>query len=937
MTGGRDSSTRRVTLRKALGWVVLGLAAAAVVAAAPGDAATSIRDGPAAGDACNFATSSGDWNTPGNWSCGHVPTTSDQVSVSSGQTAQVGAAAHAGDMMLSGGTIQFTASVGLDVTAVASQSSGTMSVTGGMITGAGTITVGGHFAKTTDGQLTISDTTLTLDDPAPTGTELAGGTVFVNSGTAALHIAQGFTIASGGTLTVNGTATGAITLTGGGVLDGTGQTGSVVNTSGVVAPGTSPGTLTIAGDYTQGAAGTLTEEIASGTQFDRLAVSGNLTVDGTLAIQSGGFTPAPTDTFRIVDGAASRTGTFATVTGASVPPNSYTVAYDAGGVTLLVLGSPPTNTAPPSIPSTGRPGDVVTCDPGTWTRSPTFTFSWTVDAATIGGQTGSTYTLADADVGHTIRCTVRAHDIGGDSEPADSNALSVIPFAPANSAAPSIPASGRPGDAITCNPGAWTGSPTFTFVWTSDGTPVSGQTAQTYTLAAADAGHTIRCRVTAHNAGGDSPAVDSNGLVVPVAAPTNNGAPSIPATGHTGDKVTCGVGSWTGSPTFSFDWTRDGTPIPAQTASTYTLVDADAGHAIRCRVTAHNAGGDSAAIDSNALAASIAVPKNTAAPSIPGNGQPGDVVTCTAGTWTGSPTLTYAWLRNDVPIKGQTGRTYTITNNDVSQAIRCRVGAHNAGGDTTADSNALAVLKSSAVGGCAICILGAPARTNLIASGSGSIVARNTTMLINGKARVSGSGKISAASIGMYPRASAARNFAPRRPVALAHAVKDPLASRSVPSVSQTCRTIRAASSITLRPGVYCALDTNGSQVTLTPGLYLFSGRIHLTGSARLHGSGVTIFLGRHGSLALAGHSALSVSAPASGGYRGLAILFDRHATGALSLADNARAAVTGAIYGKAATLGLSGASTVTCTGAPLAVARLTRAGKSSVLARPGF
>ena len=849
-----------------------------------------MRGSARAGDACAFVPGSdNDWNTAGNWSCGHVPTTSDQVSVGGGHTAQVGAAAQAGDLTLSDGTIQFTATV----------------------------------------------------------------------------------------------------------------------------------VLTIAGNYTQSAAGTLVEEIAGttpGTQFDQLLVSGNVTLDGNLAIQSGGFTPAPTDSFKIIAG--SRSGTFAKVTGS--PPNVYAPRYDSDGVTLLVV---PTNTVPPSIPSDGHPGDLITCDPGTWTGSPTFTFAWTSDGTPIAGETAQAYTLAAADVGHAIRCSVTAHN-GVDSAPVDSNALLVSIAAPTNTVAPSIPSSGHPGDQITCNPGTWTGSPTtFTFLWTSDGTPIAGQTAQTYALAAADvghaircsvtahngvdstpvdsnalivvptvptnigapsipgsghpgdivtcnpgtwtgaasfayawtrdgtaigatsaaytlvdadAGHTIRCRVTAHNAGGDSVPVDSNGLAAVVAAPTSSAAPSIPAAGHTGDKITCNAGTWTGSPTFTFAWTRDGTAIASQTGSTYTLVDADAGHTIRCRVTAHNAGGDSAAIDSNALTALIAVPKNISAPSIPSNGSPGDVVTCKAGAWTGAPTLTYAWLRNDVVLKGKTGRTYTLMNSDVSQEIRCRVAAHNAGGDgEPAESNALAVVKGSPLGACAICILGAPSRTNLTASGTGSIVARSGSILINGKARVSGKGKVAAPSIGMYPRASTATNFAPKHPVRLVHAVKDPLASLPVLSVTRPCQTIRATVT-TLRPGIYCGLDTSQRHVTLAPGVYVFTGMIHLGGQAALRGSGVTIYLERSGSLVLAGRSLLNVSAPTAGGLRGIAIYFDRSQAGVFSLSQNARATVGGAIYGKGASLGLSGAAALTCTRSPIAVARLTKSGKATVLVRPG-
>jgi hypothetical protein len=62
---------------------------------------------------------------------------------------------------------------------------------------------------------------------------------------------------------------------------------------------------------------------------------------GTLAINSTGFTPAAIDTFKIISGATSRTGTFASLTGATVNGETYSAQYDADGVTLLVSGPPP--------------------------------------------------------------------------------------------------------------------------------------------------------------------------------------------------------------------------------------------------------------------------------------------------------------------------------------------------------------------------------------------------------------------------------------------------------------------------------------------------------------------------------------------------------------------------------------------------------------------
>jgi hypothetical protein len=168
------------------------------------------------------------------------------------------------------------------------------------------------------------------------------GTVTIASGTTT---SPGFTQAGGTTTIASGAELDGPVTVNGGTLKGNGTLGGPVsNSGGIVAPGSSPGTLTIKGDYAQGAGGTLAEEITGttpGTQFDRLLVGGTLTLDGTLAIDSTSFTPASNDTFKIISGAGSRGGTFATLTGATAGDATYSAQYDADGVTLAVAGPPP--------------------------------------------------------------------------------------------------------------------------------------------------------------------------------------------------------------------------------------------------------------------------------------------------------------------------------------------------------------------------------------------------------------------------------------------------------------------------------------------------------------------------------------------------------------------------------------------------------------------
>ena len=104
-----------------------------------------------------------------------------------------------------------------------------------------------------------------------------------------------------GTTRVDGSMTqGAVNINGG-VLQGVGTiTAPVTNNGGILAPGNSPGTLTIVGNYTQTALGTFQAEIGgltAGTQHELLAIFGTATLAGTLNVLlydlgSGIFSPA---------------------------------------------------------------------------------------------------------------------------------------------------------------------------------------------------------------------------------------------------------------------------------------------------------------------------------------------------------------------------------------------------------------------------------------------------------------------------------------------------------------------------------------------------------------------------------------------------------------------------------------------------------------------
>lgn len=85
-------------------------------------------------------------------------------------------------------------------------------------------------------------------------------------------------------------------------------------------------------------------------------------------------------------------------------------------------------------------------------------------------------------------------------------------------------------------------------------------------------------------------------------APANTVAPAITGTAEIGETVSSSTGTWTGvpTPTFAYQWRRNGSNILSATTASYTIQAEDEGDSIDCRVTATNSQG-SASVNSNSI------------------------------------------------------------------------------------------------------------------------------------------------------------------------------------------------------------------------------------------------------------------------------------------------------------------------------------------------
>ena len=167
------------------------------------------------------------------------------------------------------------------------------------------------------------------------------------------------------------------------------------------------------------------------------------------------------------------------------------------------------------------------------------------------------------------------------------------------------------------------------------------------------------------------------------------GAPTITGTAQVGETLSASTSGITDDDglkkaMFAYQWLADDAEISGATSASYTLVDADAGKAIRVRVSFADDRGHEETLTSAATGAVAARPNTaaTGAPAISGRAQVGEMLTASTSGIADEDGLenasfTYQWVSSDgttdTAVQDATGASYTLVDADAGKAIRVRV------------------------------------------------------------------------------------------------------------------------------------------------------------------------------------------------------------------------------------------------------------------------
>ncbi|MBS0195283.1 MAG: immunoglobulin domain-containing protein [Planctomycetes bacterium] len=363
-------------------------------------------------------------------------------------------------------------------------------------------------------------------------------------------------------------------------------------------------------------------------------------------------TPTPTYQWRKntvnIGGATSNSYSIGTVAAGDAASYDCVVTNSCGSVTsnsvLLSVNTAPNITGHP-VTATACAGTSVTYSV-TASGTPAPSYQWRKNNSNIGGATSASYTIPSVVVGDVgfYDCVI-TNTCG--SVTSNGASLNV-------NTAPSI--SGQPVAAAVCDgsPASFSvsasGTPTPTYQWRKNTINIGGATSSTYSIGAVAAGDaaTYDCVVT--NSCGT---VTSNGASLTVnSSPVISGQPQS-QTACAGSAATFSVTA-SGSPTPTYQWRRNTSPIGGATSASYSIASVVAGDAASYDCVITNSCGT---VTSGAGLLTV-----TDSPVF--TTEPSSVTVCESvdATFTVAATgaTSYQWRLNTSPIGGANSPSYTV-------------------------------------------------------------------------------------------------------------------------------------------------------------------------------------------------------------------------------------------------------------------------------------
>ena len=288
-------------------------------------------------------------------------------------------------------------------------------------------------------------------------------------------------------------------------------------------------------------------------------------------------------------------------------------------------------------------------------------------------------TLSSLTVPGTAISNAQASTAGNNEKPLITGTVTIDKTSP------------KVGDTLTAAYSPGNGSGAATWQWLRDSAVIANTNSKTYTVTPADAGKTLRARVSYANQEGSITSAET--AAVTDTRPDLTGTVTIDKTSpNVGETLTAAY-SGNGTGTAAWQWLRGNVLISGATGSTYTAVAADAGKTLKAQVSFTGQKGSvvseatEAVTDTDtrpALTGEVTLSMGSVAVNTATKIKVGDTLKATYSGGNGTGTATWSWWRSYgdfEEIGGATSNTYTVVAADVGFYLSAKVIYANQSGD----------------------------------------------------------------------------------------------------------------------------------------------------------------------------------------------------------------------------------------------------------------
>ncbi|MCO4747685.1 MAG: hypothetical protein KC912_23010 [Proteobacteria bacterium] len=379
---------------------------------------------------------------------------------------------------------------------------------------------------------------------------------------------------------------------------------------------------------------------------------------------------------------------------------------------VTVQNTAPTLASASLSPTTAYETSTLTCTGGATAdadgNTVSLAYRWTVNGSTIGASS-STLTGSSFSRGQTVACHITPNDGTDDGIEQSSNTVTIRNTLPVITAPSLGPSPAYEATSLSCAAGTTSDvdndSVSVIYRWTRGSSTISGATSSGLTGANFNRGDNIACHTTPRDTESGIE-TSSNAITIQNTAPALAAVNLSPGSATTTTTLSCSPSgpSDADNDTVGYDyrWTRGGSTISGQTASTLASSQTASGQQIRCFVTPRDQGTSGSEVGSNTVTIQNTLPTVGAPTLAPTTAYETDTLTCTAGSTADADgetvNLAYRWTVAGSTV-GVTTNTITGANFNRDQAVRCYVTPNDGNGDGTEQgSNTVTIRNSTPTG-----------------------------------------------------------------------------------------------------------------------------------------------------------------------------------------------------------------------------------------------